>query len=176
MAFDSGTTFGKRDISRVWSERARGGEAVSVSRVRGWSAAALLLLASAAAGWLAFTRLSEPPSQTTIIVAIGAAAASFALLWMALRVLAAVWRPGPVLRLDPTRIVLRGAAGQIVLPWEDVSLVFGRVYLTIGVGPTARLAEAGTPREIFVPVLLLPGGASGLRDAVRRVRPDVIRP
>jgi hypothetical protein len=173
MAFDSGTTFGKREISRVWSERARGGEAVFVSRVRGWGAAALLLAASGAAGWLAFTRLSGTPSGPTILVAIGAATASFALLWMALRVLAAVWRPGPVLRLDPSRIVLRTAAGQVVLPWEDVTLVFGRAVLTIGVGPSAR-AETDTPPEIFVPTLLLPGGAAGLRAGVRRIRPDAV--
>ena len=34
--------------------------------------------------------------------------------------------------------------------------------------------ELQMPEEVLVPLLLLPGGATGLREAIRRVRPDVL--
>jgi hypothetical protein len=173
MAFDSGTTFGKREIHRVWSDRARAGETVSVSAARGWLAVGLLALASAGLGWLAFTLVGGAQSRMEILLAIAAALASFALLWVALRVAASVTRPGPVLRLDPNRLVLRSASGQIVLPWEDVSLSLGRMFLSIRVGRRAPPGDA-PPQDILVPVLLLPGGAAGVRQAIDRVRPGAL--
>ena len=176
MALQSGTTsFGKREIHRVWSERAKGGVSVFVSRRRGAAASMLLGLISAGLGVLAFRFAIDAPTPREIFVGIALAGLSFASLWATLRVLRAATKRGPVLRLDPSRMVVCTTSGELFFPWENVSLTLGPAFLTIRTRPTGRRAEAASPREIVVPVLLLRGGAAGLREAIRGVRPDALQ-
>jgi hypothetical protein len=58
-----------------------------------------------------------------------------------------------------------------------VTLSFGRFFTKIrlqGAFPASTKVHA--PGEIRLPVLLLSGGTKGLRDAIRRVRPDMVEP
>jgi hypothetical protein len=165
-----GTTFGKREIHRVWSEQR--GVFVCASRVRGWTVALLFALVSAGLGLAAF-RLIEAAPSGGVFVAVGLALLSFASLWWALRTLRAVATRRPLMRLEPGRLAVHAASGDIVFHWEDVSLAFGRFYLTIRESEN-RGTEQQAPRKISVPVLLLPGGSAGLRRTIASVRPDVL--
>lgn len=181
MAVSANTShFGKRELHRVWTDRRQVGHSVSVSGERGWLAIALLGLATISLGrWAALMAVGEaapalPPSFALLFTLIIAAIA-LAALSAALCVLRALLRQGPVLRMDGERMVLRTKSADIALPWEDVSLSFGPLFLTIAAHPSRPLPHgAEIPREILVPVLLLPGGAQGLREAVRNVRPDAL--
>src|SRR5687768_763759 len=134
MALESSTSgFGKREVHRLWTQRLQG-ETVSLSPARGWAVAALLAilallsavttvaLASGSSASLRFIL----PGAAVLLLAVAAAALALASLWAASRVLRATLRQGPVLRLDPSRIMLRTRSDDIVLPWDDVGLSFGK--------------------------------------------------
>ena len=172
--------FGKRAIHRVWSDGLREAEFVCLSPIRAWTAITLLLVVSllcrrAAYGfaardlWPAQPAYSPAPAAATLL----AVAAGCASLWAAYRVLSSVLRPGPVLRLDPSRLVLRTRDGHLVLTWEEVTVSLGRLFLTLrarrAAGSKAGLVD---PDEILVPVFLIEGGPAALRAAIGRVRPD----
>ena len=66
---------------------------------------------------------------------------------------------------------MRTRFGNVVAAWEEVALAFGPAFLRI------RFKGSGAddmPEEVLVPLLLLPGGATRLREAIRRVRPDIL--
>ena len=171
MASHSGTTFGKREMHRVWSQR--GSVFVCVSQVRGWTVVVLLGLLSAGLGLAAFRSMeTAPPGGLYLAVAL--AILSFASLWWALRTARAVAMHRLVMRLDPRRFVVHGASGDVVLRWEDVSLAFGPAFLTISGRPGDRAAERQSFQEVSVPLLLLPGGSAGLKKAIASVRPDAL--
>ena len=179
MAAGTGTSqFGKRAIHAIWTDR-DGGEAIHVSAVRGWSivfvlAGLALILAGVAIGVTRNAPSAEPTSLHSVAaIAMALAPAMFALLliWLTGPILRMLLQPGPVLRLDPQRLVMRTRFGDVVAAWEEVALAFGPVFLRI------RFKGSGAeemPEEVLVPLLLLPGGATGLRDAIRRVRPDIL--
>jgi len=182
LAVNSTTSgFGKRAIHRVWSDELRGGEFVWLSQGRGWVAVALftgLATACLRAAILGFADPAPVPAFAGAPVLIAALFGGIgaALLWAALHVLRSLLKPGPVLRLDPSRIVFRAASGHIVLAWEDLTLSFGRLFLRIRVRSSrGQSADRTIPDEILVPFLLLSGGASGVRNAVGRVRPELLR-
>jgi hypothetical protein len=94
--------------------------------------------------------------------------------WAVARTLAAMFASGPVLRLDPNRIVFRTRGRHIVLAWDDATFAFGRLFLKIAVGPSRFAIDAETPGEVVVPLPLLKGGAAGLKEAIAKVRPDAL--
>jgi len=181
MAFESSTSgFGKREVHRLWTQRLQG-ETVSLSPARGWVLGALLallaflfagvamLLASGAAPSLPFVL----PGAAVLLLAVAAAALALASLWGALRTLRVTLRQGPALRLDPSRIVLRTRSGDVVLPWDDVTLSFGKFFLKIRAPrPRSAAGQPAAPMEVLIPTLLVSGGATELREAIRRVRPE----
>ena len=171
MASDSDTTFGKREVHRVWSER--GSIFVCISQLRGWSVVLFSALLSAALGLAGFHLIEGTPSGG-LLVGVGLVLLSFASLWWAVRTLRAVATQRPVLRLDPGRFVVHRASGDVVLHWEDVSLAFGPLFLNISERAADRVARQQSVHELAVPHLLLPGGSSGLRKAIASVRPDVL--
>lgn len=184
MAVDSTTAgFGKRAIYRVWSDELRGGEFVWLSQARGWSAIALFaglaiacLRAAILAGAGGIPALVPSFAGAPVIIAVLLGGVGAACLWGAIHVLRSLLRPGPLFRLDPTRIVLRAPSGYIVLAWEDLTLSFGRIFMTITVRRTRfHSADRAVPDEILVPMLLLSGGTSGVRNAIRRVRPELLK-
>jgi hypothetical protein len=183
MALDANTSgFGKREIHRVWTERGEEGEQFSISGWRAWAAVALLALAAIVLGRTAallatggpISALGDLPAVLRIFLALAASVLGLVSLAAASRVVRLAVRRGPVLRLEPSRIVLRAPPGHVVLNWEDVRLKFSLLFLRVGIVRSHRQAGAEMPREILVPVLLLPGGAAGLRDAIRRVRPGAL--
>lgn len=180
MAFESSTSgFGKREVHRLWTQRLQG-ETVSLSPARGWAFAALLamlalllagtamLLASGVAPSLQFSL----PRPAVLVLTVAAATLALASLWAALRILRVTLRQGPVLRLDPSRVVLRTRWGDVVLPWEDVTLSSGKFFLEIRAPRTRVSGQLAAPTEIRIPTLLVSGGAAELRNAIRRVWPD----
>jgi hypothetical protein len=171
MASPPGTTFGKREVHRVWSER--GSIFICISPLRGLSVALVFLLLSAALGLVGFRSINAAPSGG-LLVAIGLALLSFASLWWAVRTLRAVATQRPVLRLDPHRLVVHRASGDVVLHWEDISLAFGPIVLSIKARTADRAARQQTVEELSVAHLLLPGGSSGLKKAIASVRPGVL--
>jgi hypothetical protein len=56
-----------------------------------------------------------------LLLTIAGAALALASLWAASRIVHVTLRQGPVLRLDPSRIVLRTRSGDLVLPWDDAT-------------------------------------------------------
>jgi hypothetical protein len=61
----------------------------------------------------------------------------------------------------------------MVLPWEDVGLSFGKLFLRIRAPrPRSLSGQPASPTKILIPTLLVSGGAMELRSAIRRVRPD----
>jgi hypothetical protein len=179
MAAGTSTSqFGKRAIHEVWSDR-DGGEAIYVSALRGWSIVFVLaVLAVVLAGVAIGVTRNAPSAELTplrsvaaIIMAVAPALFALVLIWLTGPILRALLQPGPVMRLDPRRLVMRSRFGDVVATWEEVALAFGPVFLRI------RFKGAGMedmPEEVLVPLVLLPGGATGLREAIRRVRPDVL--
>jgi hypothetical protein len=171
MASHPGTTFGKREVHRVWSER--GSVFVCMSQLRGLSVGLFFLLLSAALGLAGFRSINAAPSGG-LLIAVGLALLSFASLWWAARTLRAVATRRPVLRLDPRRFVVHRASGDVVLHWEDVSLAFGPLFLSIRERTGDRGARQQRIEELSVSHLLLPGGSSGLKKAIASVRPDAL--
>ena len=171
MASHPGSTFGKREVHRVWKER--GSIFVCISQLRGLSVVLCLALLGAGLALAGFRSIDAAPSGG-LLLAVVLALLSFASLWWAICMLRAVAAQRPVLRLDAGRLVVHYASGDVVLHWDDVSLSFGPLFLSIRehtADPTVRQQRV---QELSVPHLLLPGGSSGLKEAIASVRPDVL--
>jgi hypothetical protein len=171
MTSHPGNPFGKREVHRVWSER--GSIFVCISQLRGLSVVLFFLLLSAALGLAGFRSIDAVRSGG-LLIAVALALLSFASAWWAVRTLRAVASQRPVLRLDPGRFVVHRASGDVVLNWEDVSLAFGPLFLSIRERTGDRGARQQRVEELSVPHLLLPGGSSGLKEVIAAVRPDVL--
>jgi hypothetical protein len=183
MAISSNASrFGRREIHQVWIERAQSSVFIWLSPLRSLAAAVVLAafalccsLTAAAliigSRWLPVPELPRPAIFALAVLCSGLALIA---LWIVSRVLAALFNRGPIMRLDPSRIVFRTKTGHLVLAWEDTTLSFGRLLLRIAIHPSKLAADAETPDEVVVPLPLVAGGARGLKEAVRGLRPDVL--
>jgi hypothetical protein len=126
---------------------------------------ALVALLFGGAGILLASGSAPPPQidlpgAAILLLAVAAGALALGSLWAALRILRATVRHGPVLRLDPSCIVLRTRSGDVVLPWDDVTLSFGKYFLKIH-APRSRAvsAQPAALMKVVIPTSLVSGGA-----------------
>ena len=111
----------------------------SASGTGGWSIVFVLagtraLLAGVAIGVTRNAPSAElKPHNSVAAISMALAPAMFALLliWLTGPILRMLLQPGPVLRLDPQRLVMRTRFGDVVAAWEEVALAFGPVFLRI---------------------------------------------
>jgi hypothetical protein len=173
-------SFGRRDAGNLWGARSRPGAFVCLSTGRSAIAAGLSAAVAVLSGWVALRTtlglLPDAGAPVLLRLTLAPAAAGLAgsALWATLALMRGLSRKSPLLRLDASRLVICTRSGHLVLAWEDVRLRLGPVFAEIAVGPGARLHGVTTGRRFLVPILLIDGGPNALRQAIRRVRPDVL--
>ena len=186
MAFESSTSgFGKREVHCLWTQRLQG-ETVSLSQARGWAPAALtamlallfagaaMLLASGVAPSLQFLL----PRPAALLLTVAAAALALASSGRHRAFSASRCGKGRSSVSTPSRVVLRTRSGDVVLPWEDVTFFFGKFVTRIRLQAVRRTLQRrpSGPANFSCFRRFLSGGTKGMRDAVRRVRPDMVEP
>lgn len=120
---------------------------------------------------------------TTIPPAIGAALMIILMLicfQTIIRLVSMFRTDEPIIMADYNGLVVRTAGGPAGFSWTDIERVRdlpGVMMMALREGSfvMTRRDSGRSPRIVWIPTLLLEGGAQGLMNAIAHVRPDLVR-